>query len=73
MQSDAVAYVIVKRAYKQREDFIMYMVYYTNGDIVNFSIIDDLNADNVITGTDRKEFLHTIAERYKVKFIECID
>ena len=51
----------------------MYMVYYTNGDIVNFSIIDDLNADNVITGTDRKEFLHTIAERYKVKFIECID
>ena len=51
----------------------MYMVYYTHGDIINFSIIGDLNTDNVTTGTDRKEFLHTIAKRYKVKFIERID
>ena len=53
----------------------MYMVYYTRGNVIYWSIVDDINYTNSapISGSDKAENLHTIAERYNVNTIERID
>lgn len=51
----------------------MFMCYYTRGNTIYFSIIDDTNKRDQVNGSDNLANLHNIAETYNVKLIERID